>query len=323
MAKAPEIPEKEKEKNSTKLAGNIKYLVVIAGPTAIGKTALAIDLAKHYNSVIISADSRQFYKELTIGTAKPSEKELQEVPHYFINNKSIEELYGAGHFEKDATDLLNELFTKHSIVILVGGSGLYINALLYGVDEFEEVPINYREELNKELEVKGIAHLQEELKRTDPVYFKQVDLNNSQRIIRALEVIRYTGKPFSFFKGKHKKTKDFVPIKILLNCNRQALYDKINKRVDEMIKSGLIEEVKELLPYKQNNALKTVGYKELFEYLDGKCSLETAIDKIKQHTRNYAKRQLTWFKNQDEYEEFSPEDRNKIIGYIDVVTKGF
>lgn len=281
---------------------------------------MAIELAKHFQSVILSADSRQFYKEMSIGTAKPSEEELNEVKHYFINNKHITELFGAGHFEKEAIALLEELFKEHQLVFLVGGSGLYINALLNGVDEFEEVPIEVREELNEELKEKGLEVLQEELKERDPIYYNTVDLSNAQRVIRALEVCRYTQKPYSSFLKQNQTIRNFTPIKILINTNREKLYQRINTRVDDMMKQGLLEEVKSLLSYKDVNALKTVGYKELFDHLEGKCTLAEAVDKIKQHTRNYAKRQLTWFKNQDEFETFEPEDLEKIKAYIDVIT---
>lgn len=298
---------------------NSKYLVVIAGPTAVGKTKLAIELAKHYNSVILSADSRQFYKQLTIGTAKPSEKELQEVKHYFINNKEVSELFGAGHFEKEAIHLLDELFKEHPLIFVVGGSGLYIDALLYGVDEFEDVPIEVREILNAELEEKGLEPLQKELREKDPVYAQIVDLQNSQRVIRALEVCRHTGKPYSSFLKKNKTERNFTPVKLFINTDREKLYNRINTRVDEMMKQGLLEEVKGLTNFKGVNALKTVGYKELFDHLDGLCTLEEAVTKIKQHSRNYAKRQITWFKNQDEWENFEPEDLEKIKAFLDVI----
>ncbi|MBK6523737.1 MAG: tRNA (adenosine(37)-N6)-dimethylallyltransferase MiaA [Bacteroidia bacterium] len=296
-----------------------KYLVVIAGPTAVGKTKLGIELAKHYNSVILSADSRQFYKELTIGTAKPSESELQEVKHYFINNKNITELFGAGHFEKEAIPLLDQLFKEHQLVFVVGGSGLYIDALLYGVDEFEDVPIEVREKLNAEFEEKGIEPLQNELKEKDPVYAAKVDLSNSQRVIRALEVCRHSKKPYSSFLKKNTTERNFTPLKIFINTDREKLYERINLRVDEMMKQGLLNEVKSLTEYKNVNALKTVGYKELFDHLEGLFTLEEATTKIKQHTRNYAKRQITWFKNQDEWESFEPNDLEKIKAYLDII----
>ncbi len=296
-----------------------KYLIVIAGPTAVGKTKLAIELAEHYKTVVVSADSRQFYKEMSIGTAKPTADELNRVPHYFINNKQITELFGAGHFEKEAIRLLDELFKEHQVVVMAGGSGLYINALLNGVDDFEDVPDEIRAHLNSEFNVSGLKPLQEELKEKDPEYFNNVDVNNSQRVIRALEVIRFTGKPFSSFLKKNKPERNFTPIKLFINLPREILYERINTRVDQMMADGLLEEVRSLSAYKHLNALKTVGYKELFDHLEGKCTLQEAVDKIKQHTRNYAKRQITWFKNQDEFEEFSPDDLLKIEAYIDLI----
>ncbi|MBA3664297.1 MAG: tRNA (adenosine(37)-N6)-dimethylallyltransferase MiaA [Bacteroidetes bacterium] len=296
-----------------------KYLVVIAGPTGVGKTALAIELASHFDSVIVSADSRQFYRELEIGTAKPSPEQLQRVTHYFINNKSVTELYGAGHYEKDAIELLDRLFNDHDIVFLVGGSGLYIDAVLNGVDEFIDVAPEIREQLNRELESEGLTFLREKLKELDPDYYAKVDLYNSQRIIRALEVCIHSGKPFSSFLKKENINRNFIPIKILVNLAREKLYAQINSRVEEMMEKGLLDEVKRLSPYKHLNGLKTVGYKEMYAYLDHSYSLETAVIKVKQHTRNYAKRQLTWFKNQDEFEEFAPADIEKIKAYIDLI----
>lgn len=285
----------------------------------MGKTALSIALAKHYRSVILSADSRQFYKEMTIGTAKPSEEQLATVKHYFIDTKNITELYGAGHFEKDAIATLNELFKTQDIIFLVGGSGLYIDAVLNGVDDFIEVPIEIREELNKKFEANGLEWLQNEVKKLDETYFNSVDTHNPQRLIRALEVCQHTGKPYSSFLNQPKEERNFTPIKILINTDRETLYSQINARVDDMMASGLLEEVKQLADQKHLNALKTVGYKELYAYLDASYNLNTAVDKIKQHTRNYAKRQLTWFKNQDNFEEFKPIDLEKIKAYIDII----
>ncbi len=285
----------------------------------MGKTALSIELAKHYNSVILSADSRQFYKEMSIGTAKPSPGQLKTVKHYFINTKSIAELYGAGHFEKDAIETLNDLFIEHDIVFLVGGSGLYIDAVLNGVDDFIEVPIEIREELNIKFKENGLEWLQNEVKKFDETYFNSVDTHNPQRLVRALEVCLFTGKPYSSFLNQPKTERDFTAIKILINTDREKLYAQINQRVDEMMTNGLLEEVKDLQDQKHLNALKTVGYKELYAYLDASYNLETAVVKIKQHTRNYAKRQLTWFKNQDEFEEFEPTDLEKVKAYIDII----
>lgn len=302
------------------ISDKTKYLIVIAGPTAVGKTALSIDLAKHYNSVILSADSRQFYKEMNIGTAKPTAEQLNAVKHYFIDTKSITELYGAGHFEKDAIFTLNELFKERDIVFLVGGSGLYIDAVINGVDDFIEVPMEIREELNEKFKENGLEWLQNEVKKLDETYFNSVDTHNPQRLIRALEVCRFTGKPYSSFLDQPKEERSFTAVKILINTDREKLYSQINNRVDEMIAAGLLDEVKELQEQKHLNALKTVGYKELYAYLDASYNLPTAIEKIKQHTRNYAKRQLTWFKNQDDFEQFEPTDLEKIKAYIDIIT---
>lgn len=291
-------------------------MVVIAGPTAVGKTDLAIEIAKTYATVVVSADSRQIYAEMSIGTAKPDEKQLKQVPHYFIGNKSVEVLYGAGHFAQEARHLLSELFQQHDVVVMAGGSGLYIDALLNGVDDFEEVPITIREGLNAAYKEKGLEWLQEQVKQKDPEYFLKADISNPQRLIRALEIIEHSGRAFSEFRRGTKVENNFTPIKILVNTTRENLYRRINQRVDMMLQQGLLEEVKALQHKRENNALKTVGYKELFEYLDGNYSLQEASDKIKQHTRNYAKRQLTWFKNKDSFVEFSIEEPGLIFDYI-------
>ncbi len=270
--------------------------------------------------MILSGDSRQFYKELNIGTAKPNKAQLAEVKHYFIDNKNISELYGAGHFEKDALQTLNELFKEHDTIVLVGGSGLYIDAVLNGVDDFIEVPLEIRETLNANYQQNGLEWLQNEVKKLDETYFNSVDTHNPQRLIRALEVCLFTGKPYSSFLNQNKVERPFKAIKLLINCPRETLYAQINSRVDEMMQQGLLEEVKELIGQKHLNALKTVGYKELYAYLDASYTLETAISKIKQHTRNYAKRQLTWFKNQDDFKEFEPGEFEKIISYIKTIS---
>lgn len=303
------------------MINNQKYLIVIAGPTAAGKTDLAIQLAVHFGTVILSADSRQFYKELNIGTAKPDQEQLKRVKHYFINTKNVDELYGAGHFEKDVLALLKELFKQHRIVFLVGGSGLYINAVLNGVDDFVDVPGAFRAELNEQFLKNGLVWLQNELKRKDKAYFEQVDLNNPQRMIRALEVCNYTGKTYSSFLNQNKNPRHFEAIPLLITPDRETLYKRINERVDEMMRMGLETEVKTLKEHRHQNALKTVGYKELNAYFDGEYDLKTAIEKIKQHTRNYAKRQLTWFRNQGSFKEFSPEDIQGIKNYIQALTQ--
>jgi tRNA dimethylallyltransferase len=296
-----------------------KYLVVIAGPTGVGKTALAINLAKHFNTKILSADSRQFYKEMSIGTAKPTPVELAEAEHLFIDSLSIHDNYSIGDFEREAIKALNELFKDNQIIFLVGGSGLYINAVLYGVDEFENVSESTKEKVRKQYEEKGLTWLQEQIQSLDPEYYNTVDLNNPQRLQRALEVCLETGKPYSSFLSQNKKERDFEPIKILINTDREKLYERINKRVDQMIKEGLIEEAKTLYPNKNLNALNTVGYKELFSHFAGEMDLPAAIGLIKQKTRNYAKRQLTWFNNQDTYETFGPDDAEKIKAYIEII----
>lgn len=297
-----------------------RHLIILAGPTAVGKTALSIQLAKHYNCPIISADSRQFYKEMSIGTAKPSIEEMEGVTHYFINHKSIDDVYNMGEYEKEAIALIDVLFSKHELLILVGGSGLYINAILNGLDEFEDIPADIRESLTKQYAEKGISFLQEELKQRDLNYYQEVDLNNPQRLMRALEVCMHKEKPFSEYRTKHKKIRNFHPIPILLNTPRAMLYERINKRVDYMIEAGLVEEVKSLHSKKELNALNTVGYKELFSYLENKLSLEEAINLIKQNSRRYAKRQLTWFNHQGDFETFDPKDLEKIKSYISIIT---
>jgi tRNA dimethylallyltransferase len=275
-------------------------LIVIAGPTASGKTAAAIELAKHYNTVIVSADSRQFYREMSIGTAKPTDEELTAVPHYFINSLSITETYTAGDYEKECLELLNDLFKTHKIVILVGGSGLFIKAVCEGFDKFPDIEPAIREVLNNEFEEKGIGFLQEKLKIADPEYYSQVDINNQQRVIRALEVFESTGKPFSSYRKSATNNRPFQIIKLGLDLPREILYQRINRRVDDMLKQGLVEEVRSLLQYQHFNALNTVGYSELFDYFDGKTDLQTAIELIKQNTRRFAKRQMTWFRKDKE-----------------------
>lgn len=296
-----------------------KNLIIIAGPTAIGKTALAIELAQYYGCPVISADSRQFYKEMSIGTAKPTVAEMQDVPHYFIDHISIQDTYNVGQYERDAINLIETLFKEHEQLIVVGGSGLYINAIMNGVDEFEEIPTHIRKGLIKDFEEKGIVYLQEQLKHRDEAYYGQVDLNNPQRLMRALEVCIHTNKSFSEFRTNIKKERSFDIFPILINTNREALYAKINHRVDVMMQQGLMNEAKALYSFKQLNALNTVGYKELFDVIDDKASLEDAVNLIKQNTRRYAKRQLTWFNHQGDFESFEPTDLEKLKAYLDIV----
>jgi len=292
-------------------------LICIVGPTAIGKTALSIELAKAFNTEIISADSRQFFKEMTIGTAVPSKEELSQAPHHFIQNKSISENYNVGDFERDTIALLKILFKKYNIVIMVGGSGMYVDAVVNGLDNFPEVPKDVRKQLKAEFENNGIEILQEELKKVDPKYFEEVDINNHQRVIRALEVCRATGKPFSSFRKKKKTQRAFETLYIGLQAERAIVYERINKRVDIMIKDGLVKEAEKLKEFKDLNALQTVGYRELFDYFEGKLILEDAISEIKKNTRRFSKRQNTWFKKNPNIHWFNYETNpSEIIDFI-------
>lgn len=294
-----------------------KTLVVIVGPTAVGKTDLAIKVAQHYNTEIISADSRQFFREMSIGTAKPTAVELTQARHHFINSHSVNDSFNVGDFEKEGLQVLDQIFTKHDVAILAGGSGLYIKAICEGFDHLPEADATVRERLNTELTVRGLEPLAERLKLSDPVYYAQVDINNPQRVIRALEVIESTGKAFSSYHTSSTKTRHFNIVKIGLNLPREKLYQRIDLRVDEMIKQELLNEVRSLLPYRHLNALNTVGYKELFDHLDGKIDLDTAINLIKRNTRRFAKRQLTWFNKDQEIKWFEPTQLKDIAEYID------
>ncbi len=292
---------------------NKKYLISIVGPTAIGKTALAIELAKHYQTVVLSADSRQFYKEISIGTAKPSLDELNQVQHYFINNKSVIETYSAGDFERDALKLLSNLFQEKDIVILVGGSGLYIKALWEGLDEMPPLNEELRKTIINNYETNGIGYLQEKLLVLNPEKYKKIDAQNPQRLMRAIEIEEQNK---SFKSTQIKAPRFFETIKICLNTDREILYNNINKRVDSMIENGLLKECEQMIEFRHNYALNTVGYSEIFSFFDGNISLEKAIELIKQHSRNYAKRQVTWFKRELNLKWFEPNEMLKIIEYI-------
>ncbi len=296
-----------------------KTLIIIAGPTAIGKTSLAISLAKHFKTEIISADSRQFYREMNIGTAKPSEVELKEVKHHLINSHSILDQFNAGDFEKESIELINKLFLDHDQVIMAGGSGLFINAVSHGFDQLPIASEEIRTYFNTILEEKGIKFLQDRLKKIDPVYYKEVDIFNPQRIIRALEVFESTGKTFSSLRTNIKKQRPFNIVKIGLNTDRNIVYERINLRVDQMIKDGLIEEVEGLKSFRHLNPLNTVGYSEIFNYLDGKSNREEAIEKIKQNTRRFAKRQLTWFKKSEDIKWYKPDELEPIIQHLNSI----
>ena len=301
----------------------MNYLITIIGPTAIGKTSLSIALAQHFGCEIISCDSRQFFKEMKIGTAVPSDDELAAAPHHFIQNKSILEHYSVGDFEKEALEKLDALFTKNNIQIMVGGSGLYVDAVLKGFDEFPDIEEGVRTEINSKFDALGITFLQEKLQELDPYYYKKLErenpqtLQNPQRMKRFVEVCIGSGLPYSDFIGKRNIKRNFTPIIIGLESDREIIYDRINQRVDLMFEAGLVEEVKQLLSHKDRNALQTVGYRELFDYFEGKSTFEFAATQIKQNTRRFAKRQMTWFKRTENAVWFDFEtDRNKIIEII-------
>lgn len=293
-----------------------KTLIVIIGPTGIGKTALAISLARQFSTEIISADSRQFFREMEIGTAKPSAEELAAAPHHFINSHSIETFFSTGDFELQAIDLINRLFKKKDILIMVGGSGLYIDAVCKGLDDLPETDLNIREKLNLQLATEGLEPIKRQLSEADPEYYQKVDQANPQRIIRGLEFYLSTGSKLSTHLTNSKKNRPFNILKIGLNMERGALYKRINQRVDKMMETGLLDEVKSLQQFRKYNALHTVGYTELFSYLDGEITLTAAVEQIKQNTRRFAKRQLTWFRRDDSTAWFEPGQDNAVINYI-------
>ncbi len=290
-----------------------KVLIAVVGPTAIGKTALGILLAQHFDTEIISADSRQFFKEMKIGTAVPSDEELEAVRHHFIQHKSIFDPYSVGDFEKEALALLDSLFKEKDIVVMVGGSGLYVDAVIHGLDAFPEVDPKLRDSLNQELQEKGLEHIQKELKSRDPEYYKKVDLDNPHRLIRALEVSITANRPYSSFLSQNRPERPFKHLYVGLEAPREVIYERINARVDQMMEAGLLEEAKILYPQKKLNALQTVGYKELFEYLDGHCSLDVAISEIKKNTRRFAKRQLTWLRKNENILWIAHKTNTKLI----------
>ena len=293
-----------------------KTLVVVVGPTGVGKTGLAIQLANHFDAEIVSADSRQIYKELEIGTAKPTASQLKTVKHHFINTKSIDEDYDAGIYGQEARTVIDDLFIHHDVIILCGGSGLYIKSLLEGFDDLPEISDAIRTQIIKEYETGGLPWLQREIAVLDPDYYEVVDRKNPQRLMRALEVIRGTGKPFSGFHGKKKSDLPFAVVKIGLELERKALYNRIDNRMDDMIQNGLFEEAERLFAKRHLNALQTVGYREIFGFLESAYSKDEAKRLLKRNSRHYAKRQLTWFKKDPEIMWFNPEDWEKIVGML-------
>jgi tRNA dimethylallyltransferase len=290
-----------------------KLMLIIAGPTAVGKTAAAITVANHFGTEIISADSRQFYKGPKIGTAAPTKEELAAATHHFVANLELDQYYNVSIFEQEALKKTDEIFARHNIVIVTGGSGLYINALCHGIDELPDADDELRDSIKNNYETRGIEWLREEVERLDPEYYEIVDIKNPKRLMRALEVCLATGKTYTSLRKSTRKERPFPILKVALNLPREELFDRINKRVDMMIESGLLEEAKRFYPQRHLNSLNTVGYKELFRYLDGEITLKRAVEDIKTNTRRYAKRQITWFKKDPDFRWFSPYETDKII----------
>lgn len=293
-----------------------RYLIVIGGPTAIGKTSVAIRVANYFGIEIISADSRQFYKEMTIGTAKPTVRELAQAPHHFINTLSIQDAYSVGDYEREVLEKLDILLEGYEAAILTGGSGLFIRAICEGLDEFPDVPDVIRDKWTTQIDTQGIESLQLALKAQDPLYYEQVDINNPRRLIRALSVIEVSGQPFSKFRNQAPKERPFEIIPILLEMERPELYERINRRVDIMMEEGLLEEARKLFPFRHLNALQTVGYEELFNHFEGKISLDEAVELIKRNSRRYAKRQMTWFRKKPHWQRFDAKDVEGLLLFL-------
>ena len=302
--------------NLKNMKKNTKKIILIIGPTAIGKTALSIELANGLNTEIISCDSRQFYKELKIGAAPPNSKELAATKHHFIHHLSVADDYNAGEFEINAIAKINELHKKKDTIIVVGGSGLYVDAICKGFDKMPKIPIQIRIKLNLKLKEKGIVWLQDEVKKVDPNFYATCDQQNPQRLLRALEVYIATGDAFSSFKSEKPKERPFEIIKIGITTERETLYNRINTRVDKMLENGLLEEVELLIPFQHKNALQTVGYKEIFAFYNNECTLEKSVENIKQNTRRFAKRQLTWFRKDKNTTWFEPHQISEIKTFI-------
>jgi tRNA dimethylallyltransferase len=294
-----------------------KVLVVLAGPTAVGKTSCGIELAAHFGTEIISADSRQIYRETTIGTAVPSPGELARVKHHFIQTVSVKEYYNASIFENQVLERLEQLFKKHDLVLMVGGSGLYIDAVCEGIDELPPVDPELRRKLHERFGSEGLKPLTQLLEQLDPVTHAKVDLKNHMRVLKALEISIQTGKPYSSFLSESKKERSFHILRAALDLDRGILYERINRRVDHMMEAGLMEEVKEVQHLRDKTALKTVGYRELFQVLDGKLTLEEGVDLIKRNTRKFARKQLTWFRKEHAYRWFSPENCMELIQWVE------
>ncbi len=296
-----------------------KTLIVITGPTAVGKTACCLDIAKHYGLPIINADSRQIFQELRIGTARPTEEQMQKVKHYFVGTLRLNDYYSASLFEQQVLALLEQLFQTHDYALMAGGSMMYIDAVCDGIDDIPTIDDVTRETMKRRLKEEGLEALCEALKRLDPDYYEIVDRQNPRRVIHALEICTMTGKTYTSFRKREKRERPFEIIKIGLNRPREELYTRINQRVDQMMADGLLDEARQLYPLKGLNALNTVGYKELFDYFDGRWSLEEAVERIKGNTRRYARKQLTWFKKDERIRWYHPDDQNKIMNEIDAL----
>ena len=305
------------------MASSDKTLIVLTGPTAVGKTAVSLDIAKHFGIPVINADSRQIFKELRIGTARPTEAEMEEVKHYFVGTLGIEDYYSASLYEQQVLELLDKEFQSHDYALLSGGSMMYIDAVCDGIDDIPTIDDQTRETMKRRLKEEGLEALVEELRRLDPDYYEIVDRQNPRRVVHALEICVMTGKTYTSFRSKERRSKErsrnvrpFRIKKIGLNREREELYNRINARVDQMMSDGLLDEVKALYPKKELNALNTVGYKELFDYLDGRWPLEEAVERIKGNTRRYARKQLTWYKKDEQIRWFHPDDKQSILNYI-------
>ena len=294
-----------------------KTLIIIAGPTAVGKTDLCVKIAKLLDTEVVSADSRQFYRELAIGTAKPTIEEMAGVKHHFINSHSIQDYYSVGDFERDCLVVLEEIFQRKNVAILTGGSGMFIKMITDGIDEMPEADLDLRQNLAQRLDNEGLEVLADELKNLDPIYYQQVDIQNTQRVLRALEVCISSGKPFSSFRKNQKVERPFRMIKIALERPREELYARIDKRMDIMLANGLEDEAKSVIDFREHYALKTVGYREIYEHLDGEYDREEMIRLLKRNSRRYAKRQITWFKNQDEFHWFDAKNEEEIMRFIE------
>lgn len=293
-----------------------KTLIVITGPTAVGKTQLCLDIARHFNIPVINADSRQIYKELSIGTAKPTEKEIQDIRHYFVGTLSLQDYYSASIFEQQVLELLDNLFLENDYALMSGGSMMYIDAVCDGIDDIPTIDDATRETMKRRLKDEGLERLVEELHRLDPEYYAIVDRQNPKRVVHALEICTMTGKTYTSFRKKVKKERPFKIVKIGLNRDREELYGRINARVDQMMKEGLLNEARNVYQLKDLNALNTVGYKELFKYIEGIWSLDEAVERIKGNTRRYARKQLTWYKKDPMIRWFHPNQKEEIINYI-------